>query len=95
MSKNGYQSNISRSKYVYQSSNTNNLISNQSPYNLSQRNNYEEEPYYFSPITNEEHPGRIIHQTTKQSFDDLGNRVITTKTIREIDSYKNKNLINR
>ena len=91
MSKNGYQSNISRSKYVYQSSNTNNLISNQSPYNLSQRNNYEEEPYYFSPITNEEHPGRIIHQTTKQSFDDLGNRVITTKTIREIDSYKNKN----
>ena len=87
MSKNGYQSNISRTKYVYQSSNSNNIMSGQSQFNPPEENNFEEEPYYFSPISNQEHPGRILHQTTQQSFDDLGNRVITTKTIREIGSY--------
>ena len=91
MSKNGYQSNISRTKYIYQSSNTNNIMSGQSQFNPPQENNFEEQPYYFSPISNQEHPGRILHQTTKQSYDNLGNRVITTKTIREIGSYNNKN----
>ena len=84
MSKNGYR-NKSKSKYTYQTNNTNNSNSE------TQFNNLEDDLDFFSPISNQERPGRIIQQSTEHSYDDMGNRVVTTKTVREIDTMDNKN----
>ena len=90
MSKNGYKSNVVRSKFAYRSNNTNNIQANSSQY-PPQVNNLEEDADFFSPISNQEQAGRIIHQSTEHSYDDMGNRVVTTKTIRELDNMENKN----
>ena len=84
MNKNGYK-NKTKSKYTYQSNNKN--ISN----NEIQINNLEDDQDFCSHVSNQERPGRIIHQSTEHSYDDMGNQVVTTKTVREIDSLDNKN----
>ena len=93
MSKNGYKPTKPRTKYVnrYQS---NNIKIERSNLN-NQYNNMENNQDYFSQVYSQDRPGRIIHQSTEHSFDDHGNRIITTKTVREVDSIGNqtKNLI--
>ena len=90
MSKNAYNSNVIRSIYAYRSNNQNNFQIDSSQYH-SQINNMEEDSNFFSPISDQEQAGKIIHQTAEHSYDDMGNKVVTTKTIREIDSMENKN----
>ena len=90
MSKNGYKSNITRSKYVYHSNNTNNIQTDSTPFQ-PQLNDFDDDADLFSPISNQEQTGRIIHQSTEHSYDDMGNRVVTTKTVRELDNVENKN----
>ena len=76
--------------------NSNLIQGNQSFSSFSNLENIEEDPYFFSPSSVNIRPGRIIHQSTEQSIDQKGNRVIKTKTIREIDSNTiNKNNKNR
>ena len=96
MSKNGYKKPFASNSTLIPSpinQNSSNFISNS---NLNQNNpsfssfsnleNIEEDPYFFSPLSVNNRPGRIIHQSTEQSIDKKGNRVIKTKTIRELDS---------
>ena len=83
MNKNGYK-NKTKSKYL-----TNQITK------IIQitkfKNNLEDDQDFFSHVLNLERPGRIIHQSTEHSYDDMGNQVVTTKTVREIDSLNNKN----
>ena len=88
MRNNGKKSNILNSKYIYQS---NKYKTEPSNFN-SNANNFGEEPEFLSPIYNVDFPGHIIHRSTEHSFDDMGNQVVTTKTIRELDSIENNNL---
>ena len=100
MSKNKFmKSTISNSTYMPSTINQNssNLISNS---NINQNNpnfsmfsnidNLEDDSEFFAPSNSRARPGRIIHQTTEQSIDQKGNRVVKTRTIREIDSLNNK-----
>ena len=88
MSKNDYKPTKPKAKYVnrYQ---LNNIKIERSNLN-SQYNNMEKNQDFFSQIYNQECPGRIIHQSTEHSFDDHGNRIITTKTVRELDYIGNQ-----
>ena len=53
--------------------------------------NFEEDSDFFEDFTPYQRTGRIIHQSTEQSYDDKGNKVTKTKIIREIDdSSSNK-----
>ena len=89
MSNNGYKSTKPKAKYVSNYNKTN--IMKDEAFNINnQYNNVEDNPELFSKIYDPECPGRIIHQSTEHSFDDQGNRVVTTKTVREIDSLGNK-----
>ena len=88
MSKNGYRPIKQKTKYVNRYNQTNNIKNNRSNPN-NQYNNIEENQDYFSQIYSQERPGRIIHQSTEHSFDDQGNRIVTTKTVRELDSIGN------
>ena len=90
MSKNGYKSKISRMNYTYGSKNINNLKTDSARIR-PQLNNLEDDLDFFSPISNQEQAGRIIHQSTEHSYDDMGNRVVTTKTVRELDNVENRN----
>ena len=90
MSKNGYKSKISRMNYTYGSKNINNLKTDSARIR-PQLNNLEDDLDFFSPISNQEQAGRIIHQSTEHSYDDMGNRVVTTKTVRELDNAENRN----
>ena len=87
MSKNGYKSNIIGKKYAYR---TNNIKTESTQFH-PQLNSSDDDLDIFSPISNQEHTGRIIHQSTEHSYDDMGNRVVTTKTVRELDSVDDKN----
>ena len=78
MNKNGYKVNVSRKKYEYHSNNLGKQKQDSSTFQ-SQLNNLEDEQDFLSPILNQEQTGRIIHQSTEHSFDDMGNRVVTTK----------------
>ena len=90
MSKNGYKSNIPRINYTYGSNNTNNIKTDSIKFR-PQLNNLDDDVDFFSPISNQEQAGRIIHQSTEHSYDDMGNRVVTTKTVRELDNVENRN----
>ena len=96
MSKNEFKKSIASNSTLIPSSinhNYSNLISNS---NLNQNNQnfssfsniefFDEDSDFFAPSTVKNHTGRIIHQTTEQSIDRKGNRVIKIKTVREIDS---------
>ena len=86
---NGYKLTKTKAKYVSNYSKTN-ITKDDTSNSNNQYTNMEDNPEFFSKIYNPERPGRIIHQSTEHSFDDQGNRVVTTKTIREIDSVGNK-----
>ena len=86
---NGYKLTKTKAKYVSNYSKTN-ITKDDTSNSNNQYINMEDNPEFFSKIYNPERPGRIIHQSTEHSFDDQGNRVVTTKTIREIDSVGNK-----
>ena len=90
MNKNGHKSNITRSKYIYHTNNTNNIKTESTQFH-PQLNSLDDDLDLFSPISNQERTGRIIHQSMEHSFDDMGNRVVTTKTVRELDSVDDKN----
>ena len=52
---------------------------------------FSEDSDFFEDFTPYQRTGRIIHQSTEQSYDDKGNKVTKTKIIREIDdSSSNK-----
>ena len=74
-------------KYIYQLNN-NNIGPEASNFNPN-RNNYREDPPFFTPISNYDYPGHIIHKSTEHSFDQMGNSVVTTKTVRELDPIGN------
>ena len=92
MNRNEYNSNISRAKYVYSSDNTNNIKTESTQFH-PQLKNLDDDEDLFSPISDQEHSGKIIHQSTEHSYDNMGNRVVTTKTVREIDAEDDKNKI--
>ena len=76
-------------KYIYQSNNNNNIGAESSNFNTNP-NNFRQNQNFFTPITNYEYPGHIIHESTEHSFDEMGNSVVKTKTIRELNSIGNK-----
>ena len=45
---------------------------------------------FFEDFTPYQHNGRIIHQSTEQSYDEHGNKVTKTKIVREINDSSNK-----
>ena len=47
---------------------------------------YSEDSDFFEDFTPYQRAGRIIHQSTEQSYDDKGNKVTKTKIVREIDN---------
>ena len=47
---------------------------------------FSEDSDFFEDFTPYQRTGRIIHQSTEQSYDDKGNKVTKTKIIREIDN---------
>ena len=47
---------------------------------------YFEDSDFFEDFTPYQRAGRIIHQSTEQSYDDKGNKVTKTKIVREIDN---------
>ena len=95
MSKNGLMKSImSNSTYIPSTINPNTSNLNQNNPNFSMFTNFdnlEDDFDFFGPSISKPRPGRIIHQTTEQSIDKKGNKVIKTKTIREIDTIKNNN----
>ena len=50
---------------------------------------YSEDSDFFEDFTPYQRTGRIIHQSTEQSYDDKGNKVTKTKIVREIDNTSN------
>ena len=89
MDKNGYKSTKNQIKYIYQSSNSGNIKQERSPLPPKAKN-FEDEYELFSQEKNHERPGKIIHQSTEQSIDKQGNRVIKTKTVREIGTIEKR-----
>ena len=89
MDKNGYKSIKNQTKYIYQSNNSGNIKQERSPLPPKIKN-IEDEYELFSQKNNRERPGKIIHQSTEQSIDKQGNRVIKTKTVREIGTIEKR-----
>ena len=90
MDKKVYKKTSNKTKYVYRPNNLGNIKLSKSPIPNDYKN-FEEEIEFFSPISSQDRPGRIIHQSTEQSFDEQGNRVIKTKTVREINTLETNN----
>ena len=52
--------------------------------------NFSEDSDFFEDFTPYQRTGRIIHQSTEQSYDNKGNKVTKTKIVREIQDSSNK-----
>ena len=89
MDKNGYKLTKNQAKYIYQSNNSGNIRQERSPLPPKSKN-FEDEYELFSQKKNSGRPGKIIHQSTEQSIDKQGNRVIKTKTVREIGTIEKR-----
>ena len=89
MDKNGYNSTRNQAKYIYHSNNSGNIKQERSPLPPKIKN-YEDELELFAQKKIHERPGKIIHQSTEQSIDKQGNRVIKTKTVREIGTIEKR-----
>ena len=89
MDKNGYKSIKNQTKYIYHSNNSGNIKQERSPLPPKAKN-FEDEYELYSQKNNRERPGKIIHQSTEQSIDKQGNRVIKTKTVREIGTIEKR-----
>ena len=50
---------------------------------------FSEDSDFFEDFTPYQRTGKIIHQSTEQSYDDKGNKVTKTKIIREIEDSSN------
>ena len=50
---------------------------------------FSEDSDFFEDFTPYQRTGRIIHQSTEQSYDDKGNKVTKTKIVREIEDSSN------
>ena len=83
MDKNGLKSTEVKEKYTHNSSISGNIKQKQSP-RPPDFKAFEKELEFFTKNKNQDRPGKIIHQSTQQSYDDQGNRVVKTKTVREI-----------
>ena len=83
MDKNGLKSTEVIEKYTPSSSISENINQKQFPHS-SNFKAFEKDIEFFTKGKNQDRPGKIIHQSTQQSFDDQGNRVVKTKTVREI-----------
>ena len=81
MRKNSNNSVLSRVKPINTSKTSLNLTNDYSPLYTQ---NLQNETNLSTPLTYNEQPSRIIHRSTEQSFDKHGNKVIKTKTVREI-----------
>ena len=53
------------------------------------KKDFSEDSDFFEDFSPYQRTGRIIHQSTEQSYDDKGNKVTKTKIVREIDDNKN------
>ena len=51
---------------------------------------FSEDSDFFEDFTPYQRAGRIIHQSTEQSYDNKGNKVTKTKIVREIQDSSNK-----
>ena len=51
---------------------------------------FSEDSDFFEDFTSYQRAGRIIHQSTEQSYDNKGNKVTKTKIVREIQDSSNK-----
>ena len=83
MDKNGLKSTEIKEKYIHNPSISENFNQKKSS-RPSDFKAFEKELEFFTKNRNQDRPGKIIHQSTQQSYDDQGNRVVKTKTIREI-----------
>ena len=50
---------------------------------------FSEDSDFFEDFIPYQRTGRIIHQSTEQSYDDKGNKVTKTKIVREIEDSSN------
>ena len=84
MDKNGLKPTEVKEKYTHSSCFSENINQKQFPHS-SNFKSFEKDIEFFTKSKNQDRPGKIIiHQSTQQSFDDQGNRVVKTKTVREI-----------
>ena len=82
---------ISKSYVVINSRQSKAIEKKSIPLKENTKKDFSEDIDFFEDFSSYQRPGKIIHQSTEQSYDKKGNKVTKTKIIRELEDSSSNN----
>ena len=82
---------ISKSYVVINSRQSKAIEKQSKPLKENTKKDFSEDIDFFEDFSSYQRPGKIIHQSTEQSYDKKGNKVTKTKIIRELEDSSSNN----